>query len=64
MSIPDYQALMLPVLEIAANGETSVPQTEIEIARRFDLRKQHVKNYFQVGGSVSCITAFIGQNST
>ncbi len=37
MSIPDYQSLMLPVLEISARGETSVPQAEAEIATRFDL---------------------------
>ncbi len=32
MPIPDYQSLMLPVLEIAAKGETSVPQMEAEVA--------------------------------
>ncbi len=37
MSIPDYQSLMLPVLEIAANGETSVPEAETEVAARFGL---------------------------
>lgn len=37
MTIPDYQTLMLPVLEIAAQGETSVPQVEAEIAARFGL---------------------------
>jgi restriction system protein len=37
MSIPDYQVLMLPVLEVAAKGETSVPQAETEIAARFKL---------------------------
>lgn len=37
MPIPDYQSLMLPVLEIAAKGETSVPSAEAEIATRFSL---------------------------
>ncbi len=35
MSIPDYQSLMLPVLEVAAKAETSVPQAEAEIATKF-----------------------------
>jgi restriction system protein len=37
MSIPDYQSLMLPVLEVAAKAETSVPLAEAEIATKFDL---------------------------
>jgi restriction system protein len=37
MAIPDYQTLMLPVLEIAAKGETSVPLVEAEVAERFNL---------------------------
>lgn len=37
MPIPDYQSLMLPVLEIAAKGETSVPLAEAEVAARFGL---------------------------
>lgn len=37
MPIPDYQSLMLPVLEIAARGETSVPVAEAEVAARFGL---------------------------
>lgn len=40
MSIPDYQSLMLPVLEIAGKGETSVPLAEAEIAARFNLSDQ------------------------
>jgi len=34
---PDYQSLMLPVLEVAAKGETSVPLAEAYIAARFGL---------------------------
>ncbi|MGO8932438.1 MAG: restriction endonuclease [Terracidiphilus sp.] len=37
MAIPDYQSLMLPVLELASKGETSVPAAETEVATRFDL---------------------------
>src|SRR5947207_13754635 len=37
VTIPDYQSLMLPVLEVAAKGETSVPLAEAAIAARFDL---------------------------
>ncbi len=35
--IPDYQSLMLPLLEVAAKGETSVPLAEADIAARFGL---------------------------
>ncbi len=37
MAIPDYQFLMLPLLEIAAKGEASVPMAEAEIAERLGL---------------------------
>lgn len=37
MPIPDYQSLMLPVLQIAAKGETSVPVVEKEIAAMLGL---------------------------
>lgn len=37
MPIPDYQSLMLPVLQIAARGETSVPLAETELAQMFGL---------------------------
>lgn len=40
MTIPDYETLMLPVLEIARNGETSVPEAEAEIAARFGLTEE------------------------
>ena len=40
MSIPDYQSLMLPVLQIAAKGETSVPLAEVEIAAMFALPQE------------------------
>lgn len=37
MAIPDYQSLMLPALELASKGETSVPAAKTEVATRFDL---------------------------
>jgi restriction system protein len=37
MPIPDYQALMLPVLKLAAKGETSAPEVEEKIADEFGL---------------------------
>jgi len=37
MSIPDYQTLMMPVLQVAAKGETSVPIAEAAIAAQFAL---------------------------
>jgi restriction system protein len=37
MAIPDYQSLMLPVLEVAAKAETSVPLAEAEIATKLGL---------------------------
>jgi restriction system protein len=40
MSIPDYQTLLLPVLEIASKGETSVPLAEVEIVAKFSLSDQ------------------------
>lgn len=40
MTIPDYETLMLPVLEIARKGETSVPEAEAEIAARFGLTEE------------------------
>jgi restriction system protein len=37
MSIPDYQTLMLPVLRLAAKGETRVPEAADKIAEEFGL---------------------------
>jgi restriction system protein len=37
LSIPDYQTLMLPVLNRAAQGETRVPEVEEIIAAEFNL---------------------------
>lgn len=37
MAMPDYQSLMLPVLEIGAKGESSVPMAADEVAARLGL---------------------------
>jgi restriction system protein len=37
MTIPDYQTLMLPLLRIAAEGETCIPDVETRIADGFNL---------------------------
>ncbi len=37
MAVPDYQSLMLPVLEVGAKGDSSVPLAADEIAGRFGL---------------------------
>jgi hypothetical protein len=37
MPIPDYQTLMLPVLRLAAKGETRVPDVEQQLARDLGL---------------------------
>ncbi|MBX9643482.1 MAG: restriction endonuclease [Novosphingobium sp.] len=40
MAMPDYQSLMLPILEISAKGESSVPLAADEIAGRFGLTNE------------------------
>jgi restriction system protein len=37
MAIPDYQTLMLPVLEFAARGESSVRDCVVALAQKLDL---------------------------
>src|SRR5262245_38793763 len=37
MPVPDYQSLMLPLLKLAAEGETRVPDTEDKLANEFKL---------------------------
>jgi restriction system protein len=37
MPVPDYQSLMLPVLRLAAQGETRVPDIEDKLADEFGL---------------------------
>lgn len=49
MTIPDYQSLMLPVLQIAAKGETSVPDAETEIATMFALSPDERKEMLPSG---------------
>jgi restriction system protein len=37
LTIPDYQTLMLPVLRLAAEGETRVPEVAEKVAYEFGL---------------------------
>ena len=49
MTIPDYQSLMLPVLEVASKGETSVPLAEADIAVRFGLSDEECEQMLPSG---------------
>lgn len=49
MTIPDYETLMLPVLEIARRGETSVPEAGAEIAARFGLTEEEREQMLRGG---------------
>lgn len=49
MTLPDYQTLMLPVLELAAQGEQSVPGMEAAIAARFHLTDEERQAMLQSG---------------
>ena len=40
LTIPDYQSVMLPMLEVAAKGESSVPLAEETIATHFGLTEE------------------------
>ncbi len=50
MPIPDIWTLMLPMLEVAAKGETSVPMSEEEIAARFGLTAEECEQLLSSGG--------------
>jgi restriction endonuclease Mrr len=59
MAIPDYQALMLPVLTLAAEGEIRVPVAADVIADRLGLSDQD-----RAESSDFCTIEFIGPNFT
>ncbi len=60
MSIPDYQALMLPVLRLAAAGETRVPDVADAIADQLGLSDAERAEMLPSG---CCTTASIGPSS-
>ena len=64
MAVPDYQTLMLPVLRIAAHGETRVPDVVEQIANEFKLTPQERDQLLPSGGKGCCTTAFTGPNFT
>jgi restriction system protein len=49
MPIPDYQTLMLPVLRLAAGGETRVPDVAERIADEFGLSQEEHKQMLPSG---------------
>jgi restriction system protein len=49
MPIPDYQTLMLPVLRLAAGGETRVPDVAERIADEFGLSQEERKQMLPSG---------------
>jgi restriction system protein len=40
--IPDYQTLMLPILRLAANGETTIPRVVEQLASEFSLTPEQL----------------------
>lgn len=63
MPIPDYQSLMLPVLRLAANGETRVPEAANKLADQLGLSVEEREEMLPADGSACCTTACTGQNS-
>jgi restriction system protein len=49
--IPDYQTLMLPVLRIAAEGETTVPRVVERLAEQFALKPEQLAERIPSGRS-------------
>lgn len=64
MPIPDYQSLMLPVLRLAANGETRVPEAADKLADQLGLSVEEREEMLPAGDSACSTTACTGQNST
>ena len=52
MAIPDYQTLMLPVLKVAAQGETRVPIASETIADHFGLSQDEREELLPSGKQV------------
>jgi restriction system protein len=49
MAIPDYQTLMRPVLEIAANNEIAAKEVIQQIAQQFDLSTEEIEQTIPSG---------------
>ena len=49
MTIPDYQTLTLPLLEIAAQGETRIPDIQDRVADAFGLTAEERKVLLPAG---------------
>jgi restriction system protein len=48
--IPDYQTLMLPILKIAAGGESSIPKAVEKLGAEFNLTPQQMAEMLPSGG--------------
>ncbi len=48
---PDYQTLMLPLLQIAAEGETTIPQVVARLAKQFSLTPEQIAERIPSGRS-------------
>ncbi len=60
MSIPDYQSIMLPLLEFAGDGREHTVREAIEsLAARFGLTDQERKMLLPSGQYVSIIAAIV-----
>jgi len=49
MSVPDYQTLMLPVLRLAKDGETSISHCVEKIAKEFSLNEEDLEELLPSG---------------
>jgi len=49
MAVPDYQTLMLPVLRVAAGGETDIRHCTIAIAKQFQIPPEEVQELLPSG---------------
>jgi restriction system protein len=63
MAIADYQSLMLPVLRLAAEGETHVPDAAEKLADQLGLSFVEPKEMLPSGVSAFSIIASTGQSS-
>jgi restriction system protein len=59
--IPDYQTLMLPVLRIAAKGETTIPKVVEALAEEFHLTAEQLAERIPNGAFSSSTTGLIGR---
>ena len=65
MTVPDYQTLMLPVLQVAVDGqEHTIGETIEIIAGNFGLTDVDRMNFFQVVDNSDLTIGFTGRELT